>query len=231
MRLSEQLSLRQKLAKIRNHCDVVIKDKQGYGYTYSDITQILAQVKGLMKKLEVSLEPQVVPGTTNVVFQTISKTKVSKAGDVYEDKSYEYLVTADMVYNWIDDTTGETISVPWNLTGSQTDPSQAVGSGMSYGLRQFLVKYFQIAEVNSDVDGYRSKQKEAEMSEDLEIAKGLIAELHTHVVELLANDESKGKDFKKFFEKYVKGGDYTKVKEPRLAGKMLEDFTNTYMKG
>ena len=229
--LNTTVNLRQKLAIIRNFCDVVVKDKQGYGYTYSDITKILAKVKGLMKKHGVSLEPQIVPGSTNVTFQPISKTKTSKTGQVYEEKSYEYLVTSDMVYNWVDDKTGETISVPWNMMGSQTDPSQAAGSGMSYGLRQFLVKYFQIAEVDSDVDGYRSKQKEAEMSEDLEIAKGLIAELHTQVMELLANDESKSKDLKKFFEKYVKGGDYTKVKEPRLAGKMLEDFTNTYMKG
>ena len=229
--MAEELNLRQKLAIIRNYCDVVVKDKQGYGYTYSDITKILAKVKGLMKKHGVSLEPQIVPGSTNVIFQPISKTKTSKTGQVYEERSYEYLVTSDMVYNWIDDKTGETISVPWNMMGSQTDPSQAAGSGMSYGLRQFLVKYFQIAEVDSDVDGYRSKQKEAEMSEDLEIAKGLIAELHTQVMKLLANDESKGKDLKKFFEKYVKGGDYAKVKEPRLAGKMLEDFTNTYMKG
>ena len=229
--LNTTVNLRQKLAIIRNYCDVVVKDKQGYGYTYSDITKILAKVKGLMKKHGVSLEPQIVPGSTNVTFQPISKTKTSKTGQVYEERSYEYLVTSDMVYNWIDDKTGETISVPWNMMGSQTDPSQAAGSGMSYGLRQFLVKYFQIAEVDSDVDGYRSKQKEAEMSEDLEIAKGLIAELHTQVMELLANDESKSKDLKKFFEKYVKGGDYTKVKEPRLAGKMLEDFTNTYMKG
>ena len=78
--MAEELNLRQKLAVIRNYCDVVVKDKQGYGYTYSDITKILAKVKGLMKKHGVSLEPQIVPGSTNVTFQPISKTKTLRRG-------------------------------------------------------------------------------------------------------------------------------------------------------
>ena len=232
--MKEELNLRQKLAKIRDCCDVVTKEKKGYGYTYTDITTILAKISTMMKKLGVSLEPQIVSGTTSVTFQPIVKTKVDKAGNVYDDKSYEYVVSADMIYKWIDDATGEEISVPWTMMGSQSDPSQSFGSGMSYCTRYFLTKYFQIAEVDTDVDAYRSKQKEAEAAEETEIASKIIEAIDEKVLTLLGeskdNDKTK-EELRKFFLKYTKDGNYKKVKESKLAGKMLSDFENTFLKG
>lgn len=55
-----------------------------------------------------------------------------------------------------DDNPEERIEVPWFIAGSQADPAQAVGSGLTYGLRQFLMQSFQIATLDGeDPDDWR----------------------------------------------------------------------------
>lgn len=130
---TETLNLIQKLAKIRAISDVVAKEKRGYNYSYADITSILAKITAGMKKYGVSLIPQIVPGTSHVEQLVTSNTKFTKTGEAYEAKTSEMLVTADMVFKWVDDANPEDfIEVPWFVTGSQGDPSQALGSGLTY---------------------------------------------------------------------------------------------------
>lgn len=64
--MQEELSLVQKLAKIRAMSDVVVKGKRGYNYTYADITEILAHITAGMKKYGVTLIP------TNGIFPPLS---------------------------------------------------------------------------------------------------------------------------------------------------------------
>lgn len=122
----EQMNLVQKLAKIRAISDVVSKEKRGYNYTYADITTILAKITAGMKKYGVSLIPQIVPGTSHVEQNVVTNTKFDKTGKAYDNTTTEMLVTADMVFRWInDENPDEFIEVPWFVTGSQSDPSQA----------------------------------------------------------------------------------------------------------
>lgn len=161
-----KLTLIEKLAKIRAMSDAVSKEKQGYGYSYADITDILAKVTTGMKKYSVSLIPQIVPNTAVVTQNVTKNTKVDKTGRAYENTTTEMLVKADMIFKWVnDENTNDFIKVPWFVTGAQNDPSQAFGSGLTYCTRYFLTSFFQIAQADSDVDAYRSKQKEAEASE------------------------------------------------------------------
>ena len=226
----EQLNLVQKLAKIRSIADVVSKDKRGYNYSYADITQILAKITAGMKKYGVSLIPQVVPGTTDVVQNVVTNTKFDKTGKAYDNTVTEMLIKADMIFKWVnDDNPDDTIEVPWFMTGSQSDPSQAFGSGLTYCTRYFLTNYFQIAQADSDVDAYRSKQKEAEASEGKAIAEEIIANFDTVVKTFLADNPAKADDVKKFISRYAKNGNYFAIKEPNLAGKLMADFKNTYL--
>ena len=223
------LNIYQKLAKIRAISDVAQKSKQGYGYTYSDITEILAKVTAGMKKYGISLIPSIVPGTSEVVQNVTVNTKVDKSGKTYEHTATEMLYKADMIYKWVNDSSpDEYIEVPWFVTGSQSDPSQAVGSGLTYTERQFLTHYFQIAQPLSDPDNYRSKQKAAEASEDREIAEAIVEEVDLLVRDLLSKNKDKADEIKKFIGNYVKGSDYFKIKDPKVAAKLLEDFKNTY---
>ena len=228
----EQMNLVQKLAKIRAISDVVSKEKRGYNYTYADITTILAKITAGMKKYGVSLIPQIVPGTSHVEQNVVTNTKFDKTGKAYDNTTTEMLVTADMVFRWInDENPDEFIEVPWFVTGSQSDPSQAFGPGLTYCTRYFLCNYFQIAQSDSDVDAYRSKQKEAEESEDKAIAEEIIAQFDEKLKTFLADNPNKADEVKKFISKYAKNANYFAIKVPSLASKLLSEFQNKYMKG
>lgn len=200
--MAEQLNLVQKLAKIRAISDVVSKEKRGYNYTYADITTILANITAGMKKYGVSLIPSVVPGTAEVSQNVVTNTKFDKTGKAYDSTATEMLVKAEMVFKWVNDENPEEfIEVPWFVTGSQTDPSQAFGSGLTYCTRYFLCNYFQIAQSDSDVDTYRSKQKAAEESEEKAIAEEIINGFDTLVKRFLADNSDKVDEVKKFIWK------------------------------
>ena len=228
----ERLNLIQKLAKIRAISDVAQKNKRGFNYTYADITAILANVTGGMKKYGVSLIPCIVPGTAEVSQNVVTNTKVDKTGHTYDQTATEMLFKADMVFRWVnDEDTDDCIEVPWFVTGSQSDPSQALGSGLTYCTRYFLTSYFQIAQPESDVDAYRSKQKAAEASEDMAIAKQIIDEFDKLIKQYLEDNQEKSDEVKKFISKYAKGANYFAIKEPELASKLLTDFQAKFLKG
>lgn len=229
--MQENLNLVQKLAKIRAMSDAVVKSKRGYNYSYEDITEILANVTSGMKRYGVTLIPTIIPGTSEVSQNVVRKTKVDKAGKSYESVTTEMLYSADMLFRWVnDENPNETIEVPWFVTGSQEDPSQAFGSGLTYCTRYFLTSYFQIARADSDVDAYRSKQKAAGAAEDKALADEIIASFDALLREFLAGNPDKAEETKKFISKYVKNANYLTIKEPALAAKLKDDFENTYLK-
>lgn len=227
---TQKMNLYQKLAKIRALSDVVKKEKSGYGYKYVDITAILAQITAGMKKYGVSLIPSIVPSTSNVSQNVMTNTKLDKTGKEHTTVTTEMLVSAEMTFTWVnDEKPEETIVVPWLLLGAMSDVSQSFGSACSYGLRQFLTTYFQIAQTDYDIDAFRSKQKEAEAAEETAIAQAIVENIDAAVKEYIGSDKTKGEDIKKFMKNYVKDSNYLKIKDPTLAAKVLEDFTNTYI--
>lgn len=227
-----KLNLVQKLAKIRAISDVAQKNKKGYNYSYTDITAILANVTAGMKKYGVSLIPSIVPETADVEQNVVVNTKFDKLGKAYDQTVTEMIFKADMVFKWVnDEDPADCIEVPWFVTGSQSDPSQALGSGLTYCTRYFLTSYFQIAQPDTDPDAYRSKQKAAEASEDKAIAEEMIQNFDVLVKSFLADNPDKSDEVKKFISKYAKGGNYYLIKEPELAAKLLADFKAKYIKG
>ena len=224
------MTLIEKLAAIRSLASVVSKDKQGYGYTYADITQILAKITAGMKKYGVSLIPSVVSGTANVNTVEIPHTKTDKQGVPHTTTTVESFVTAEMIFRWVNnEKPDDYIEVSWFMTGSQSDPSQAFGSGLSYCTRYFLTNYFQIAQVDTDVDAYRSKQKEAEASEARAVAEEMIKSFDVILKKFLADNEAKAADLKKFIGKYIKGSNYFNIKDPELAGELIQGFRETFL--
>lgn len=226
------LNLTQKLAKIRAMSDAVVKEKRGFNYSYADITSILANITAGMKDYGVSLRPSFVPGTTNVVQNVVTNTKMTKAGEPFTQTTTEMLVTAEMLFTWVnDDNPEETIEVPWIMTGSQSDPSQAAGSGLTYCTRYFLTSFFQIALIDpkSDVDEFRSKQQAASQAEDLAVASSIIKEFESNLKAYLAEHPEKKDECFQTVSKYAKGGKYSAIKDPHLAAKLFEEFKNTYL--
>ena len=226
----KSLNLVQRLAKIRAISDVAKKNKKGYNYTYTDLTEILANVTSGMKKYGVSLIPTIVPGTGRIAQNVIVNTKIDKTGKAYDQTTTEMLFCADMIFKWVnEDDVSDTIEVPWFVSGSQGDPSQAIGSGLTYTVRQFLTHYFQIASTEYDVDAYRSKQKEAAESEDKAIATSIIEDLDVKIKAFLADNPDKSDEVKAFIGRYAKNSNYLAIKEPVLAKKLVTDFDAKYI--
>ena len=225
----QNLNIYQKLAKIRKQVEVIQRNKKGYGYTYVSEDEILAKISGFMDKYNLSLIPSVIHSSAVVAPYHTKKTKSTNKGEIYEENVNEVLVSADMVFTWVNnENPDERVDVPWILVGHQSAGSQSFGSGLSYAMRYFLLKFFNIATPDDDPDKWRSKQKAAGAAEDKMIAEEIIASFDTMVKEFLASNQDKTEEVKKFVAKYVKGGNYFAITESVLASKLLADFKETF---
>lgn len=226
------LNLYQKLALIRKNVEVVQTDKSGFGYRYVTDEALFARITGAMSKHHVSLIPSIVPGTAHIEqyrYEKLKKGKNKGDPDVLEPQN-EILVNAEMTYTWVnDDNPSEFISVPWILVGQQADASQAFGSGLTYSMRYFILKYFDVATPDDDPDKWRSKQREAEEAEDRALTAGILAEFDSALKSWLADNADRREEILSFIKGFEKTGDYRKITDSKLAAKLLADFRTKYM--
>ena len=230
--MENQMNLYQKLAKIRKQVEVVQKNKSGYGYRYVTDDELLAKITGGMDKYGVSLIPKIVPETLMVTPYTYKKTKREKRDgkyEMYEENVNEFTAVCDMVYEWVDnsDPTNK-IEVPWCMVGQQSDASQCLGSGLTYSMRYFLLKYFNVATPEDDPDNWRTKQRAADAAEDKALAEQIIKTLDDSVKSFLSANPKRADEVKKLMSKYAKGGNYFAITESALANKALEEFRSTF---
>lgn len=225
----QELNIYQKLAKVRKQVEVIQRNKAGYGYRYVSEDEILAKISTFIDKYSLSLIPCVVRSSSTILPYSTKKTKSTKDGQIYEENVNEVLVSADMLFTWVNnDNPEERVDVPWILVGHQSDGSQSFGSGLSYSMRYFLLKFFNIATPDDDPDKWRSKQKAAGVAEDKMIAEQIIKNVDETIKAFLTKNQSKADDVKKFVAKYVKGGNYFAITESVLASKLLSDFKETF---
>ncbi len=228
----QELNIYQRLAKIRKQVEVIKKDKSGYNFKYVSDDEIMARISGLMDKYGLMLIPKITPETTKVEPYSTKKTRTTRDGKPYEENVNEILVTADMVFEWVNiDNPEERVKIPWSLVGHQDDASQSLGSGLTYCTRYFLLKFFNIATPDDDPDKWRSKQKEASEAEEKMIVKEIIDKFDTDVRAYLSANPKNAEPVKEMISKYVKGGDYFKIAESTLAAKMAQEFVDTFMSG
>lgn len=216
----------EKLAEVRKAVEVVEKDKEGYGYKYVSDKELLALISTKMEQKHLTLIPKIVPGTMKVTPYTYMKNKLHpKTKELYDEINNEVLVSAEMVYSWInnDDPT-ETVDVPWIMVGQQSDASQSFGSGLTYSYRYFLLKYFGVATVEDDPDNWRSRQKEAEAEQEKLVVKETIQEFDKLLREYLDENPDSKDSVAEFVSQYAKGGKYKAITEPAMAAKLLKDF-------
>ena len=230
--MAESLNLHQKLAKIRKQVEVIQKNKSGFHYKYVTDDELLAKITTFMDKYGISLYPSIVQGTMEHELYHYTKTKTDRTTkQTYEEHNNEVIVGADMVFTWVNnENPQEKIEIPWIIIGQQADASQAFGSGLTYSMRYFLLKFFNIATPDDDVDGWRSKQKAAEAAEDKAIAEQIIHELNTCVKSYLDNNPKESDNVKAFVSKYAKNGNYFAITESVLATKLLADFKKNFIK-
>lgn len=237
---NQTLSILERLAKIREMVEVIQKDSSGYNYKYVSEAEILSKVTAGMKKYNLSLIPTIVPSTYSVTHVKIEKPKISKNNEFYTDCSYEYMVQAEMNYRWVcNDNPESFVDIPWILVGSQSDVSQAFGSGLTYCNRYFLLKYFSVATVEDDPDNWRTKQHETEDAENITMCKNLANVLHAKVTGYLDKNDGDA-DVRKNVTNYLKKNlkdkngkptvNYFEVEDAEALMFVIEDFDKNFQK-
>lgn len=192
---AKELNLHQKILKIADMAGVLQKSKSGYSYKYVPEEDIQAKVTAGLQKYGVMLYDSIVPGTLKV--EPITYEKYDAKNKVNKPVN-EVIVSADMTYTWVNtDNPDEKIETTWAFVGQMEDAAQAMGAGLTYANRYYLMKQLQLATTESDPDNYRSKQKEAENYEEEEAAKEaaqLLAAAIKEVTELGGQLIAKGID-------------------------------------
>jgi hypothetical protein len=201
----------QKLAKVRKLVGVLQKNKQAYGYKYVTEDEILAKVTGGMDKHGLSLIPNIIHNTTVITPYNYGKTKATKVGEIYEEKVNEILLQSDMEMIWVNnDDPEERVVVPWVLVGHQQNASMTFGSALSYTVRYFLLKFFNVSTLEDDLDAWKAKKEEAEKQEELDAAKVIVDQIDKLAKEFVGdgNDKAeKGKLLGDTLKKMVKNSD------------------------
>lgn len=226
------MNIFQKISKIRKQVEVIQKNAQGTkDFRYVTEDEILAKVSTFMDKYGLILIPKIRSGTFKATPYSYESQKADRMGNMYLKKYNEIITEADMTYEWIDinnPAPENRLSVDWAVIGQHSDASQSFGSGLTYSMRYFLLKFFNIATPEDDPDNWRSKQKDAEKAEDKMIAAQVIKEFDTLVRAYLSEHSDKATDIKELCSKYAKGGDYFAIKDPDAAAKLLKEFKDNF---
>jgi hypothetical protein len=128
------MNIYQKLVEVRKGIDGFTKDATGYGYKYVSGSQVLSKIKSTMDSQGIILE-------THLLYPVVTSTAKGS------------LVTSPMRMIWVNaEKPEDRIVIDWFMTGEQKDPSQALGSGLTYSERYFLLKFFGIATDEDDPD-------------------------------------------------------------------------------
>lgn len=157
---TKNLNLHEKILRIANMAGVLQKTKSGYSYRYVPEEDIQAKVTAGLQKYGVMLYTSVVPGSMKVTPVTYEKYDAKIKGNKPVN---EVIVSGDMVYRWVNaENPAEVAETAWGFVGQMEDAAQAMGAGLTYANRYYLMKQLQLATTESDPDNYRGKQKAAE---------------------------------------------------------------------
>lgn len=230
----EEMNLHQKILKIANIAGVLQKTKAGFNYKYVPEEEIQAKVTAGMQKYHVTLVPDIVPGSTQVIPYSYTKQKKEKVRD---ENGKEKLVMVDVPVNEIivktdvgyiftnADKPSEQMRIGWIYIGQMEDAAMAFGSGTTYGNRYFLLKAFQLATSEADPDAYRSKQKAAEQYEETEEMKALSAEIIELGTKLIGLNDKNKKVVQDTVSKFNDGNpNPNSIKDSEIAAQIIAEL-------
>lgn len=242
------MNIYEKIAAVRRMTEVMRKDKSGYNYKYVAEDTILAHVAAGLDKYRLMYFPRIEPGTVEILpYEYIEKKQGRGNAPAVETTVHEFCVSGQMVYTWVNlDKPEETFEVPWFFAGEQSNVSQAMGSGLTYLNRYFLLKFFGIATPDDDPDNWRNKKNQVSDDDDAEIVKATVEEIGAMVSDMMSqcsnDDENKmvHDALAGMIKKYAKdqkgkpSADYRRIKSAKDAAALLaelQEFKNASDKG
>lgn len=192
------MKLKEKLLELKKEVLILQKDKDGHGFKYVSEDTILLKLNDKMVEMKVTLTPKFKPNTLKTEIVNYQNSKGQPKTDI--------LATSEMTYVWEDIESGEKEEVDWGMIGQQADGSQALGSGLTYSNRYFLLKYFNVATSESDPDKIRSDIAKEEERKKLSSLQTKIKKKYSELLQIVQTKqklyESLGTDAETFKKNY-----------------------------
>jgi len=137
--MKEKLNIYQKLVEIRQSVEYLRKEAKGYQYSYTKESQVIAAVRPKMDELGVLLTIDMLKPEISV---QEGSGKIIQIGFEFTFINAENPLEQVVKHLWLQDTAG--------------DPKK-IGGLLTYAHRYFLLKFFQIATDDLDIDAYQEK--------------------------------------------------------------------------
>ena len=221
----EKQTLQEKLFLMQGLAPYMQKDSKAYNFNYVNEESVLAFVRPLLKEFGIQAYP------------VINEQRVERVETIVKGKpAVEFLFTGTGAIKLHDFTNKETVEVPWVFTGSNSDPSQAFGSAMTYCMRYFWLKFLQIPTGNDDPDKWRSednrniKREEQQKvgTENVTVKASKTTGLTKAQLEEFGKlCEQEGGEAKTRLKKYVESMGYAKLS--LVPQERFEELKNTFL--
>jgi len=136
-------SVYPKLLEIRKTVDYLQKTARGGQFNYTSSSQVLAAVRNEMNEQGILLVAAVV--NTRLI-STPNRNQV-----------LSHFTELDMVMEWVDVETGDTVAIPWYGQGVDLAGEKGVGKALTYAEKYFILKQFNIPTDKDDPDSFQEK--------------------------------------------------------------------------
>lgn len=140
----DKLNLWQKIVEVRKTIPYIKKDGKGYGYDYAKESTLMGIIQDAMNEQGLILY-QELRDLENVPMTIIAKDKSTK--DVIG-------VKATFIYHWINASNPDERMYAQQVLQDYKSDVQGCGGLMTYGIRYFLLKFFNVATDKDDPDAF-----------------------------------------------------------------------------
>lgn len=145
------MNIYQKLIEVRKAVPYLQKDSQGQQYKYNSSSQVVAAVRAKLDELQLLL-------ITEMVGHTLHAETIEYIDKDRPKKTTTYFTEVDLVMTWVNaEAPEEMIKIPWYAQGVDIAGEKGVGKAVTYGEKTFLLKQFNIATDQMDVDAFQGK--------------------------------------------------------------------------
>lgn len=160
------MNIYEKLVDVRKSVKYLQKEMQSSQYKYTGSSQVLAAIRNKIDDLGLLLVPKIVD--KNLLTETVEFTD-SKTGN--PKKTTTYFTELIMTMTWInaEDPTQQ-VECPWYSQGVDIAGEKGVGKALTYGEKNFILKFFNIATDKDDPDAFQHRF-------DQQASKELIAKI------------------------------------------------------
>ncbi|OXM84002.1 ERF family protein [Paenibacillus rigui] len=151
------MNIYQKLIEVRKSVPYLQKDSQmtsGQSYKYNSSSQVIGAVRKEMDEKNLLL-------ITKIMDKRVHMDTVENKDNTGKVKrTTTFFTELDLMMVWVNgDEPTETVEVPWYGQGIDTAGEKGVGKALTYAEKTFLLKEFNIATDQMDVDAFQDKME------------------------------------------------------------------------